>query len=421
MDDGKAKKKGFAPGLFFLAFVALTAAILGMVGLSQALAAAPFGGPICVPRAHAPSTPEEFPLWMDTGASWFVPIRAEIETLSAQYEGEMAIFIHDLHWGQHLGYRAQEPRYLASGIKLLAMVGLYEERRAGRLRFDERLSYEDRHVRDGSPDLNKRNTGNTFPVTELLDYMIRNSDNASSDILIERMGLEQWRRNLDALHLTSLGPLVNLMDVRLWVYSQLDPRAKELSTREIRDVRWRDHHHPRLDLLKKHIGEPHGTYGEAELEKAYDAYYALGRNHLSMLDAAKILAAISRGTLVDEASSAEMYTALATTWNSGDRSWGAIPPGYAVAHKTGTQRRRMCDLAVLELPCGHRVIFTVAISEGHHEDADTMVRRLARRVWEEVGSGHQLHHGKYLKTIKKPPKPGPTLWRAAQRRIRARR
>jgi beta-lactamase class A len=384
---------------------------LGLVVLSALLAALPFGlaaklswdlgktfnlGNRCAPfhsALAASSLKAPPPLWISTGAPWEKEVRAEIEHLAAEHPGEISVYVHDLIWGQELGYRAQTPRYLASGVKLLVLVEVFKQQAEGKLRFDERIVYQDAHIRDGSPDLNKRNRGIAFPIAELTDYMIRNSDNAASDMLIERVGLAAIKETMAELGLTSLGELVPLMDVRRWVYTDLDPRAAQLSTLAIRDVRWRDHHHPRLDLLKEHIGEPKGNYGEAELEAAYDRYYALGRNHLSMADAGLLLAGMAQGRLINEKSSDLMFQILATVWNSGNRAWGALAPNTTVAHKTGSQRRRICDLAVLQFPDGSRVVLTMAVTEGDYLDAEAIIQRLTQRVWQAILRDRRLRRG----------------------------
>ncbi len=144
-------------------------------------------------------------------------------------------------------------------------------------------------------------------------------------------------------------------------------------------MRWRNGFHPRLDLLRKHIGPPYRSFGAAELDAAYTDYYALQRNSVSMRQAGEVMAQLYRGEVVSSEASAEMLSALKEVWSSGHRLRGVVDDSVVVAHKTGTQHRRICDLAIVWLDDGP-IVVAVAVAGQKRLDAEATLRRVVGAV-----------------------------------------
>jgi beta-lactamase class A len=272
--------------------------------------------------------------------------------------------------------------YLGSAVKLLFMVEVFRQREAEELRFDDKIRYRREDVRDGAPAMNKLRRGLRYPIEELLTYMLRDSDNAAADMIAARVGLDNVQAGLAEDGFERVGPLVNMMDVRREVYSRLDPRAVDLDAVEIRDVRWRDHHNPRLDILRKHIGKPYGDYDEADLDAAYDDYYRLGRNHVPMRTMGRVMERLIARELISADASEEMIARLKAVWSSGNRVRGAVPDDIVVAHKTGTQRRRISDVAIVYLRDGTPLVMALAVENLGNDEAEEVLRAIAGRAFE---------------------------------------
>ena len=173
-----------------------------------------------------------------------------------------------------------------------------------------------------------------------------------------------------------------LVDVRNRVYAQLDPRARKLSAKEVRSIRWSNGFQPNLRRMKRHIGRPYGAYDYRHLDQAYADYYRTRRNHLSMRTAGQVLTKIMTGTMVSKQASEEMLERLIQVWSSGHRVRGALPATTEVAHKTGTQHRRIADLSIIFLPDETPLIFTIAIAGGQRQDAERIIFLLTQRVYQ---------------------------------------
>lgn len=308
-------------------------------------------------------------------------LRRLIKDRMAGHDGLIAVYVKDLDRGEEFAHHADRRMYLASGIKMLFLVELFRQRDAGLLSFDEALHYSYRDFRDGAPAMNRRRAGEDIPIRELITYMIRDSDNAATDMLLSRITPIAVERGLLLDGRRAFGPVVTMLDARLGVYTRLDPRAADLKMWQVRDTRWRDGHHPRLDLLQKHIGPPYKHYDEADLDDAYTDYYALGRNHASMRMIGDIYTDLARGRLISASTSREILDVLEGAWSSGNRIRGAVPSQYAVAHKTGTQHRRICDLALTTLPDGRQLIIAIAMEGLPYDQAEPIMQAVARRAW----------------------------------------
>jgi hypothetical protein len=210
---------------------------------------------------------------------------------------------------------------------------------------------------------------------------MRDSDNAASDLIAHRLGLAAVERGLLEEGIVGMGPVVDLMHVRRETYRVLDPRADKLSAVEVRDVRWRNGFRPRLDLLKKHIGPPYGSYNESELEAAYDEYYAGGHNHAPLVTVGEVLRRLATRELVSPRASDEILAHLLGTWGAGTRLDGALPRGAKLAHKTGTQRRRVVDLGLTWLSDGSPLVLCLVVADLPHEEGEAVLRDVAREAY----------------------------------------
>ncbi len=316
---------------------------------------------------------------------WAGSMREELVNLLADHGGRLEVYVEDLRRGTTFAVNADRPVYLASSVKLLVLVEVFRQRDAGALSLDEGLYYGRKDIRDGAPAMNRKRVGKRYKVRDLVTYMIRDSDNAATDLLMKRVGLDNIERGLTRDGIGGVGPLVRMVHLRRSVYRALDPRADHLDAVELRDVLWRDHHHPRLDLLKKHIGKPWGDYDLADLDAAYDAYYETGVNHASMRAMGTVLGRIVRGTMVSRRASADMLRELEHVWSSGNRIDGVIPAGTRLAHKTGTQRRRIVDAAVVWLKDGTPLVMCIAVQGLKQDDAEALLRAVATRIFERAG------------------------------------
>ncbi len=215
---------------------------------------------------------------------------AIIESAIGKSGAEVAIAFRTLdgrtQWLRH----ADDTFHAASTMKVAVLIELYRQAAQGRLRLDEAIPVRNqfRSVVDGSPfaldpqddsetDLYEA-IGSTRTLSELSELMITVSSNLATNLLMDRLGVDNIRAGVHALGADG-------MNVR----------------RDLED-------------------------GKA---------FARGLNNTTTASALlRLLEAIAKGQAVDEKSSREML-AILERQTVNDRIPAGLPPGVRVAHKTG--------------------------------------------------------------------------------------
>lgn len=294
----------------------------------------------------------------------------------------VAAVVVDVDNGAAASVDGDEFVYLASGVKLFVLMELYRQHHNKSLRFDEEIPFTTDDVRDGSPTMNREPINARYTVRQLIKWMIRDSDNAAFDLLLRRAGA----KNVEALahRFGPMGPILSTLETRRAVYAHLDPRARELTPLQIRDVRWRDGWHPRLDLLKKHLGKPAGKFDLDDYDAAWAAHYATRASSAPLSTTAQALTALAKGEVVSPADDAEMRLLLSDVATSDRRIVGDLPKDALVAHKTGSLHKRLCDLGIVSLKDGSFVVVAVAVRGADVARAEAAAARVARAAFDVV-------------------------------------
>ncbi len=317
-------------------------------------------------------------------APWADAFQKELDRVLKGYTGELAIYVSDPYLGHRFGYRDQEPMYLASGVKLAFMLGIYSLRSRGQLEFNETISYSEDDVRDGAPRVNKQRMGAAITIATLLDWMMRSSDNAASDMLAERVGLRNVNKILLMEGIEGFTPLTFLIDVRRGIYRNLDVRADDLSPHDIRRIRWTPIWNPQVRRINELLGRPKGTYNKNDLMLAYKRFYGSGVNRAPMQSVGLIFEKMLRSEMIDEKASKDMLQLMTGARTSTHRLLGKLPRGTRVAHKTGSQFERLCDLGAIYLPDGKPIVVTACTKEGGVPQSEAVIARLARKAYDLV-------------------------------------
>lgn len=295
---------------------------------------------------------------------------------------DVDVVVVDVDRGVVASVDGDEFVYLASGVKLFVLMELYRQHHDKSLRFDEEIPFTTDDVRDGSPTMNREPIGSRYTIRQLIKWMIRDSDNAAFDLLLKRVG----QKNVEAMarRFGPAGAVLSTLETRRAVYAHLDERAAHLTPLQIRDVRWRDGWHPRLDLLKKHLGAPVGKFDLDDYDAAWAAHYATKASSAPLSTTAQALTALARGEVVSPADDAEMRRLLSDVATSDRRIVGDLPKDALVAHKTGSLHKRLCDLGIITLPDGSPVVVVVAVAGADVARAEAAAARVARAAWDVV-------------------------------------
>ena len=337
------------------------------------------------------------PQFVEEPSSWTAPpyadrLRALVQKALGGYQGALGLAISDPVLGHRFGYQGSKPMYLASTVKLAFMVGVFRAREQGLLKFSDALIYGVSDIRDGAPRLNRMLLGAQIPISTLLDWMMRSSDNGASDMLAKRVGLERISQDLENEGITGISRLSYMIDVRRGIYRELDVSADDLSARDIRKIRWTKIWQPQVDVLNDYLGKPRRTFSKSDLLLAYDRYYKTGVNSAPMNSMARLFEKLLFGRLVSKTASAEMLELMTETRTSTHRLRGRLPRGTLVAHKTGSQFKRLCDMGIVVLPDRQPLVVAACTEGGGVHESEAVIAQITRSAYDLAHAHHQQGH-----------------------------
>jgi beta-lactamase class A len=247
---------------------------------------------------------------------WQAPasLEGELRRIIRTSGAEVAVAWRTLDGRNELLIDPDKTFHAASTMKVPVMIELFRQARAGTLSLDESLAIrnEFKSIVDGSiyklsegDDSDKEiyaAVGKTLTLRQLCEAMITVSSNFASNLLIERLGVENIRRTVTALGADGLQVLRGVED-----------------------------------------------------QKAFDK----GLNNTTTARGLLVLMeTLARGRAVDETSDAEMIEILKRQkFNEGIPA--GVPPGTRVAHKTGSITRIHHDAAVVYGPRPYVLIVLV--------------------------------------------------------------
>jgi beta-lactamase class A len=258
-------------------------------------------------------------------------IEATIEKSGA----DVAVVFQSLDGRSSWLLRADEPFHAASTMKVPVLIELYNEVHQGKLRFEDTLAIrnEFRSLADGSvyvldpaddseADL-YRAVGSTRTLAQLSELMITVSSNLATNLLIERLGVENIQRGVHALGADGMKVLRGVEDAKA---------------------------------------------------------FQQGLNNATTARAlARLMEAIAHGEAVDASSSRAMSQILERqTFNDGIPA--GLPAGMRVAHKTGEISKIQHDAAIVYAP---RPFVLVILTRGiaDPKESSALIAAITRQLY----------------------------------------
>ena len=272
---------------------------------------------------------------MPAGSAPPAGVIAAVETTIRESGADVAVALTTLDGRSSWFARADEPFHAASTMKVPVLVELYNQAHQGKLRLDDTLVIrnEFRSLADGSPysldpsDDSEtelyRAVGTTRTVAELCELMITVSSNLATNLLIERLGVDNIQRDVHSLGADGMKILRGVEDSKAF-----------------------------------HQGLNNTTTARA---------------------LAQLMSAIARGEAVDPASSRAMSAILERqTFNEGIPL--GVPPGTRMAHKTGEITRIQHDAAIVYAP---RPFVLVILTRGieNPKQSSALIATITRQLY----------------------------------------
>jgi beta-lactamase class A len=240
---------------------------------------------------------------------------------------------------------------MASTYKVPILTELFYQKAAGKLSLLDRIEVTPADVHPGGTiALLLDGPGLQMSIHNLINLMMRVSDNTAADILINKLGPANVTARMHALGLDSI---------------RVDRTT--------------------LEMILDQEGVDYATYGKlplAELrlrEEAVDAQTAARANDrfnktekdvATPRDMNRLIEKIFRGQVVDRASSDQIIEFMNHSMIGQTRIPAALPEGTRVVHKTGSISGSTNDTGIVFLPDGNHLLITVMMRDAKASTAD---------------------------------------------------
>jgi beta-lactamase class A len=157
--------------------------------------------------AANPSTAKQQVLWQK--------LEATVNDVDRNLDGVMGVAILDLSSGQKLLWHADEVFPQASSIKIAVLAELYRQAQSGKLRLTDVYTVQASDVVPDSDIMAGLTSGVTrITLRDLATMMVAVSDNSATNVLIDRVGMENVNALLDSLGLSHTRLRRKMMDLK---------------------------------------------------------------------------------------------------------------------------------------------------------------------------------------------------------------
>lgn len=130
-------------------------------------------------------------------------LTAAVQQIAAQHHGKVAVYAENLKTGATVAIDADKPVQTASTIKLAILYEALEQIRAGKLRFDDKITMQASDVVSGSGVLLFFDAPLTLTFKDVLTMMIVMSDNTGANLAMDHVGINNVNARLEKLGLVN--------------------------------------------------------------------------------------------------------------------------------------------------------------------------------------------------------------------------
>ena len=346
---------------------------LGAVVAAAALAGGLVSADHTIKLASAPLTKTRLHILAHKAPPAPAELQAKLDELTAAYGEEVGVAVTDVKAGWTAGVDQDRPYPQQSVSKLWVAITVMRAVDEGRLALDTpvTLTDADRSVFFQPVAYNIGKAGYETQISELLRRALVTSDNAANDKLMREMGGPDGVK--DALK--DMG----LTGVKVGAYEHdLQAQTAGLTWRPEYGIGW-------------NFQAARQALPMAERDAAMDAYLAQPLDGAAPAGITAALAALDRNELLTPESTGVLLGLMHQARTGPMRLRGGLPPGWAIAHKTGTGQDfrgasvGINDVGLLTAPDGHAYAVAVMMRQTRHSVPERLafMQSITRAVAEQ--------------------------------------
>ncbi|MEG5160395.1 class A beta-lactamase, subclass A2 [Microcoleus sp. AT3-A2] len=289
-------------------------------------------------REDAPNTETSAPRGITiSNADRTNELRDRIEQISQAAIGRVGVTATVLETGESVSLNGNQQFPMQSVYKFPIAMAVLAQVDQGKLKLDQKIRVEASDVLQGSRILDEKSQGMEFSLAELLKYMVSESDNTASDVLLRQLGK----------------PMI-------------------------------------VTEYLRGIGVNNIVVANTEKELGQDTAVQY-RNYATPDATIVLLRAFHEGKGLSKSSRALLLQLMTETTTGPKRIKGLLPDGTVVAHKTGTSSTvngvtaATNDVGLVTLPNGRHLAIAVFVSDSRANDAvrEEVIAKVAKAAWDE--------------------------------------
>ena len=269
-------------------------------------------------------------------------LKNQIIQIAKQSKGIVGVSILGIETRDTLNYNANSRLVMHSVMKFPIAMTVLNLVDKGKYRLDQKMKLGKGDMPTGlwSPLRDKYPNGAEITLSELLSYMVSQSDNCACDFLLKKLGGPQTVLN--------------------YLYS--------------------------LDIKGINI-----VASEGDMAKAWEVQYT---NWCKPADMVRLLDLFYPGKVLSKSSNDFLYKIMTETTTGPKRIKGLLPADAVVAHKTGTSGTNdegltpaTNDVGIITLPNGKHLAMAVFVCNSKADDAarELVIAQIAKAAWDFYG------------------------------------
>ncbi len=296
-------------------------------------------------------------------------LRSQIVREIRGIENNIGIAVKHLESGQELQINGDIYFPMASVFKVPVVVEVMAQIKEGRFSLEDEISIKkpDQHLGSGMlSDLDA--PGIKLSVRNLINMMLKISDNSATDILVTKVGPENVNIRLRSIGIENMTVDRTCQDLILEANGLNPENYRGLSLEDVQKTR------------RAELAENPNAFVEAK--KTFSQIFKDQSTPLAMN---MLLEKIFTKNILDEPSCEHILSVLLKCQTGRRRIRGDLPSDVKLAHKTGTIGGTVNDVGIIYLPddLGHVVltIFTKD-TDGETSDMEEIIAQISRFVYD---------------------------------------
>lgn len=317
--------------------------------------------------------------------TWQDKMTASFQSIEKKYPKQLGVYVKRVKDQSEYSYRGDDLWYIASGVKLPIALEVFRQIDEGKFNLNTKVTLTKDDYVDGAGSTNLQKPGSRLTILYLLQQMMIYSDNTASDLLIKQVGIDPINVYLKSIVPSGFEKITTLAEVRRLAYGEVHPSAHMLTGTDFLLLKSIKNDKERFEKLREILKLKESDLLCKDFRTAYSNYYSRNYNSATLKAYGSLLEQLSTKEILSQQSQRALLKIMTDAETGKKRIEAGLPKGFKYAHKTGTQRSRICDFGVAwkqgDLSANNAVVITACVRDFKNlKTAESALREVAESL-----------------------------------------